>query len=171
MTRRRDAAVVLAMVAWAKKRLAAIERDARLTAEVEYPGEKTAAVVDGQAVAYVSQVTRKPTEPFTYLNEAGFIDWVAQRWPSEIEARVRPAFLAILAEKAEAHDGNLIDDDGEVCPWVKVNDPITYTTTRLEKHAEALLAPLLGHRTLDTLTDYITNEGDSDDRTDGHHDD
>jgi hypothetical protein len=158
MSARREAAVVLAMTAWVKKRISKIEEQARAVADVSYPDEKTAAVVEGKVVSYTSRVSRRPAALFTILDEPGFADWIQRRWPTEVEIAIRPAFLSSLAERAERHDGILIDDDGEVCPHVKLNDPIVYTKSYLQKCADEVLAPLLADLTLETLPGYIEHE-------------
>lgn len=155
---RRDAAAILALCAYLKKRIAKIEEAARVTADVTYPDEKTAGTVAGTVVSYTSRITRKPPEPFTMLNPGGFVEWVETRWPTEIEKAVRPSWLNMLAIAAAEHDGNVIDEDGEVCPWVKLNDPIVYTKTSLTKQADEVLAPLLADLTLESLPDYIEEE-------------
>ena len=71
---------------------------------------------------------------------------------------VRPAFLTVLAEMADKHDGVLIDENGEVCEHVKRNDPIVKTVTYLQKCADEVLAPLLADLTLETLPGYIEHE-------------
>lgn len=158
MTSRREAAQVLAMCQWVKRRLKAVEERAKTVADVSYPSEKTAATVDGTVVGYTQRVTRKPADPFVVLDRQGFVEWVEARWPSEVEKTVRPAFLSVLAMSAEQHDGIVIDDDGEVCPFVKAADPIVYTTTTLAKGSDELLEPLLAHRSLASLTDFIEDD-------------
>lgn len=154
---RRDAAQVLAMCAWVKRHISKIEERAKLVADVSFPEEKTAAAVDGTVVAYTSRVTRKPSEPFTVLDEAGFLNWVLQRWPTEVEQRVRPAWVTILSQ-GFVIDGVLTDGEGEICEHVKVNDPVVYTTTRLTKEADDVLQPLLVNESLASLPDLIEGE-------------
>ena len=160
MSSRRDAAAILAMCAYVKKRIAKIEEAARDTADVTYPEEKTAGTVGGRVVSYTTRLSSRPRELFTILDDTGFIEWVAQRFPTEIVNTVRPSFLTVLAEKAHATSGVLIDDQGEVCEAVKVNDPTVYTRTTLTKDAAATLEPLLAGLTLESLPDYIETEPD-----------
>jgi hypothetical protein len=163
VSQRRDAAVVLAMVAYVKKRLAKIEEYARDYADVSFAEEKTAGVVNGKVVSYTSRVTRRPAEPFTILDKDGFARWVGERWPTEVVMTVRPSFLTRLAEIAARYGGTLIDEAGEVCEFVKVNDPVLYTRTSLTKDAEEVLKPLLGNETLDSLPGFIEQEDHDDD--------
>jgi hypothetical protein len=156
VSERRNAAAVLAMVSWARKQLKKFEESVKDATEIVYPDEKVAATVGGVVVGHTSRVSRRPAAPFVIHNEQAFVDWVGKRWPSEIVASVRPAFLTVLAERAEHTDGVLIDEQGEVCDAVELAPPIEYTTTRLAKNADEVLAPLLAGRSLETLAAYIT---------------
>ncbi len=156
MTARRDAATVLAMCAWVKKRISKIEEHAKLVADVSFPDEKTAADVDGTVVAYTSRLTRRPSPPFEYSDEPAFVKWVAERWPTEIEDSVRKSFIDYhLVPLAVGTGGHLVDDQGEVCPFAKLKEPIEYTSTRLTKDADGVLEPLLTGESLTSLPDFI----------------
>jgi hypothetical protein len=139
---RRDAAQVLALCAWAKKQIARIEDRAKVVADVTYPDEKTAGVVDGVVVSYTSRVERKPD--LVIKDAAKFTDWVQERWPTEIEPTVRDSFIKfVLQPNAVEHDGVIVDDQGEVCQFAELAEPVVYTTTRLQKNADDVLQPYL----------------------------
>lgn len=169
MNERRNAALVLAMCSLVKKRISKIEDAAKAVADVSFPDEKTAAVIGDTVVGYTSRVSRRPAEPFAVLDEGKFVEWVAARWPTEVEMRVRPAFLTELANRAERTGGVLVDEQGEVCEAVKLADPIVYTMTRLQKEADAVLEPLLADQSLSSLPDYI-EYADAPQELDGSHD-
>lgn len=156
---RRDAALILALCSYVKRRVAAVEERAKRIAEVEFPQEKVAAAIDGTVVAYTGRYTRRPREPFTVLDDAGFVAWVQNRWPTEVQSVtvIRPAFLQVLAERAQEH-GALVDDDGEVCDFVKLADDEAYTRTSLTTGAVDVLKPLLDAYNLASLEDIIEQE-------------
>lgn len=158
MPNRREAALVLAMCSVVKKRIAAIEERAKLIAGVELPRERVCATVDGKVVvATTGRYTKRPRERFTVLDNTGFVNWVAARWPTEVEAvpAIRPAFVEWLAEKARSKNGVLVDDDGEVCDFVKLNDDEAYIATYLAPGGADMLGPLLAEQTLDDLGRFI----------------
>lgn len=155
---RRDAAQVLAMCAWVKKQVGKIEEKAKAEADVTFPEEKTAGVVDGTVVSYTSRVSRKPE--LKILDDGAFVAWVAEYYPTEIMPAIRPAFLAELKERA-IEVGAVISSDGEVCEAVELDEPIVYTTTRLTKDADATLQPLLSMPLVD-LPAYIEGATDLD---------
>jgi hypothetical protein len=158
MTARRDAGVVLAMCAWARKQLAKVEEHAKTVADVTFPDEKMAAVVDDTVVAYTSRQSRRHAEPLNITDEQGFVKWVAERWPTEIEETVRKSFINLVlvpGASQPGRDGYVFDDEGEACPYARLKDPITYTRTLLTKDADRVLEPLLSMLLLADLPDYI----------------
>lgn len=48
------------MCSWVRKQISKVEDNAKIIADVSFPDEKTAAVVDGTVVSYTSRVSRKP---------------------------------------------------------------------------------------------------------------
>jgi hypothetical protein len=58
---------------------------------------------------------RRRGQKLTVLNERLFIQWVAERWPEQVEQRVNPDFVKVLAGRARQFNGVLTDYQGEVC--------------------------------------------------------
>jgi hypothetical protein len=158
MTIQRNAAVVLAMCSWARKRLTEVEERAKDAADVSFPEEKTAGVIDGTVVSYTQRIQKRPE--LKILNPGDFTDWVAKRWPTEIIMTVRESFLPVLREIATEH-GALIDQDGEVCDACELIDGTVYTTTRLTKDADAVLEPELSKLRIPDLLYYIEGISES----------
>lgn len=152
---RREAAQVLAMCSWVRKQISKIEDNAKVIADVAFPEEKTAAVVDGKVVSYTSRVSRKPE--LEVLDDVNFVGWVAQYFPSEIVSSVRPAFLTMLRDEALS-TGFILGPGGEVCDYARLAEAVVYTTTRLVKEADAVLAPKLSALSLADLPTYIEGE-------------
>ncbi|WP_154021769.1 hypothetical protein [Mycobacteroides abscessus] len=159
MSNRRDAAQILAMISWVRKQLKRIEATANERADVEFADEKVKAhvVIDGQKVEVSSTTRVQPSAKLKVEDPDRLAAWVQQRWPTEIVPAVRPSFLAQIVPKMAATDGCLIDDDGEICPWVGLELPNAYTTTRLLKGADENLSNLLEHRSLADLMRLIEN--------------
>ncbi|MDM2015305.1 DUF550 domain-containing protein [Mycobacteroides abscessus] len=160
MSRRRDAAQVLAMISWVRKQLKKVEVEANSRAEVEFPEEKVKAhvVIDGNKVEVSSTTRVQPSAKLKVEDADRLAVWVQQRWPTEIVPAVRPSFLTQLAADMAMNNGCLIDADGEVCPWIGMEAPSAYTTTRLLKDADQHLAQLLGRRSLADLMWFIEND-------------
>lgn len=158
MNERRNAAVVLAMCSWVKKRIGEVEERARAAADVSFPEEKTAGVLNNTVISYTQRVQKRPE--LKILNEAAFIDWVGWRWPTEVEPKVRDAWLTELRNRAIEH-GALIDEHGEVCPHAELVEGTVYTMTKLTKDADAVLEPELSKLQLPTLVDYIQGLSES----------
>jgi hypothetical protein len=149
---RRDAVQVLAMCSWVRRQISKIEDSAKVVADVSFPDEKTAAVVDETVVAYTSRVSRKPE---LEIHDAGeFVAWVAEHYPTEVVSSVRPSFLTILRDNALIA-GAILGPGGEVCESAGLADPVVYTQTRLTKDADKALQPILGTLLLADLADYI----------------
>lgn len=151
MSQQREAAVVLAMCAWAKKAIAKIEDAAKLIADVSFPEEKTAGVVNDIVVSYTQRIQKRPE--LKILNPGDFTAWVAKRWPTETIMTVRESFLPVLRDIAIEH-GALIDPDGEVCDACELIDGTVYTMTKLTKEAD-VLAPMLEKVSLAELPAFI----------------
>ncbi|CPR79376.1 Uncharacterised protein [Mycobacteroides abscessus] len=160
ITGRRDAAQVLAMISWVRKQLKRIEADANERAEVEFPEEKIKGfvVIDDKKVEVSSTTRVQPSAKIKVEDPDRLAQWVQKRWPTEIVPAVRTSFLAQISADMAANDGCLVDADGEVCPWVGLELPNAYTTTRLLKDADQHLAELLGRRSLADLIWFIEND-------------
>ncbi|OYN76834.1 hypothetical protein [Mycolicibacterium sphagni] len=152
---RREAAQILAMVAWTKRQLGKIEARAKAEIDVQFAEEKIAATVevDGKpvVVGYTQMVQPKPQLQVT--DPEKFVQWVAERWPTEIVESVRESFLPVLKERCV--DGILIDDQGEPCPFASLTDPDPYSRTFLTKNGEETLTPVLGSWSLEDLVKVI----------------
>jgi hypothetical protein len=152
MSQQREAAVVLAMCAWAKKAISKIEDGAKAIADVSFPEEKTAGVVNDVVVSYTQRIQKRPE--LKILNPGAFTDWVAARWPDEIETTVRESFLNLTLRDIAVEHGALIDTQGEVCTHAELIDGTTYTMTRLTKESD-VLAPMLEKLSLAELPGFI----------------
>jgi len=141
---RRDAAAILGLCQFVKKQIGKIEDAAKAVADVSFPDEKVAGVYAGRVVSHTYRGSRKPREPFTIKDEAAFVAWVAERWPSEITAAIRKSFLDnVLIANATEHGGFIIDDQGEVCEHAELAEPVQYIATYVDKNAAEHLQPLL----------------------------
>lgn len=137
MKTQREAAALLALCSSARHALEDLEREAKTVVDVSYGDEKVAGVVDGVVIGTTGRYERRPRDPFTVLDETSFLDWVKSRYPTEVVEVVRPSFLKILADQAEKTGGVLIDDQGEVCDAVKLNDPEVSVRTYVKRTDEA----------------------------------
>lgn len=160
VSRRREAAQVLGMISWVRKQLKRIEADANERAEVEFPEEKIKGfiVIDDKKVEVSSTTRVQPSAKIKVEDPDRLAQWVQKRWPTEIVPAVRTSFLAQMSADMVANDGCLVDAEGEVCPWVGLELPNAYTTTRLLKDADQHLAELLGRRSLADLIWFIEND-------------
>ncbi|WP_423487922.1 hypothetical protein [Mycobacteroides sp. PCS013] len=160
MSRRRDAAQTLGLISWVRKQLKRIEAEANERADIEFGDERVKGhvVIDGEKVEFSSTTRVQPSAKLKVEDPDRLAVWVQQRWPTEIVPAVRPSFLAQITPKMAAADGLLIDDDGEVCPWVGLERATAYTTTRLLKDADEHLAPLLEDKTLADLVRFIEDD-------------
>lgn len=158
MSARRDAAQILAMVAWAEQKLKAIKKRAVAEIDVRFVDESLHghADIDGTPVV-VSKSTRVQNRPqLKTVDPVRFAEWVQERWPTEIVPAVNPAFAdQLLARMVDTPGGVLMDDAGEVCMWVEVGQQEPYTRTTLTKDAEAALAPLLSTKSIPDLLKAI----------------
>ncbi|WP_141564421.1 hypothetical protein [Mycolicibacterium palauense] len=141
--RQREAAALLALCVSQRHALENLEKEAKAVVDCTYGEEKVCGVVGGVVVGTTGRYERRPNEPFTIIDEQRFVKWVKARYPTEVVEMVRPSFLKVLADKAEKH-GVLIDDDGEVCDAVKLNDPIVSVRTYVKRteNAQAVFADL-----------------------------
>lgn len=155
---RRDAAQVLAMVAWVRQKLTAIQKEANTRVDVVYAGEALHASVGDQVISNTVRVQHGPKIRFDE-DPVRFAEWVQQRWPTEIVPSVRESFLDVLKDRMLATDGEVLADDaGEICQWVEIEHPDPYTRTSLNKNANEALAPLLEKRSMTDLLAFIEDE-------------
>lgn len=125
----RTAAGKLAVCKWLRAQVDAWEADAKaeLLESGMLPGLRQPAVLAGHVVGIVSmRAGQRRFKP----DNTQLAEWVAERWPDQVEhvAQILPAFKASLKDRAV--DGVLIDDDGEVCPWAEVvqGEPVSVVT-------------------------------------------
>ena len=126
----REAASVLARVAWMRKKLTELEEEAKRHLDLQ-PGERAMAVLpNGIQVGYVAEVGGAKT--IIIEDETRFAEWVAERWPTEVVTAVRKSFLA--AKKEAIHKlGALLDPaTGEVCPYLSVGKNADYAKVTLD---------------------------------------
>ncbi|OHU23425.1 hypothetical protein BKG77_07110 [Mycobacteroides chelonae] len=160
MMERRTAALTLGMIQWTRKQLKRIEAVAQERADVEFSDEKIKGHVEiDNTKIEVSSTTRvQPSLKLKVEDPERLAQWVQLRWPTEIVPAVRESFLSQLVPKMAAADGMLIDDNGEVCPFICLESPNQYITTRLLKDADAHLGPMLETRSLADLIRYISED-------------
>lgn len=154
---RRDAALILGMVAWTRQQLKKIEERARVEVDVKYAEEKLCATVDDVVVASTSRV--QPSPKLRVEDEVRFAEWVQERWPTEVVPHVNDSFRGELLQRMLDSDAGVLEDaNGEVCMWVELDDPTPYTTTRLAKGGADRIAPLLVGKSLVDLLEAIEND-------------
>jgi hypothetical protein len=112
-------AAKLAVYKWIRELVDWLEKEtkAELADEMK-PGDHQPAVLAGQAVGTISMINGR--RQFSPIDEDRFAEWVAERWPDQAVVRVRPEFLEQLKKRTRELTA-LIDDDGEVCPWVELH--------------------------------------------------
>lgn len=113
-------------------------------AEIEQDGTVPTWRSPGVAVAVA---TSNPT--ITVTDEAAFTEWVASRWPTEVEeihtVRVRPAWRSKVLGDAIRRGDPPCADDGEVIPGCQYNPgggfrSVSLTPERSTREALKLLA-------------------------------
>lgn len=134
----REAAGVLAQCKWLRDEIKGWEAAAKDVLRRQLAaGEKKAAIApDGQVLGFATMANGKRSMHID--NAAGFLAWVQQRYPTEVEQTVRPAFVAKCQENVLKY-GALIDGKGEVCPHVSLAQGDPYATTTLNELADYLI--------------------------------
>lgn len=148
----REAAGVLAQCKWLRDNIHRWEEAAKnVLAEELAPGERTAAIApDGTNLGMVTRTTG--ARSMTINNEAGFIAWVAQRYPTEVERVVRPAFVKLCTEKVKAI-GALPDANGEICPHVGLDVSEPWNMVKLSDTADMEMVRMISYqRLMDVVT-------------------
>lgn len=105
---RRNAALILGMVAFVRQQLKRIEERARVEVDVRYPEEKICATVDDVVVASTSRV--QPSPKLKVEDEVRFAEWVRERWPDEIVPHVGEAFRGELLQRMLEHPLGVLED-------------------------------------------------------------
>ena len=81
-----------------------------------------------------------------FVNERLFIQWVAENWPDQIQRRVNPDFQKLLANRARKFNGVLTDYQGEVCEHVHMTGQIGVLQMNVEKDTVSAIAANNGIR-------------------------
>jgi hypothetical protein len=119
MTTGETVAAKLAVYKWIRELVDWLEKEtkAELADEMK-PGDHQQALLAGQTVGTISMINGR--RQFSPTDEDRFAEWVTERWPDQAVVRVRPEFVEELKKRTRKLTA-LIDDDGEVCPWVELH--------------------------------------------------
>jgi hypothetical protein len=149
----RQAAGVLAQCKWLRDQIKIQEDAAKAVLQRELRGGERAVaeLPDGTELGSVTMA--QGAKSMQIDNEAGFIAWVASKYPSEIERAVRPAFVKQCAEKVKEL-GHLPDANGVPCPHVSLAVADPKVSTNLPKDADYRMQQLIESRTLPTMFEY-----------------
>ena len=141
MTNRR-AAAKLAVCKWIRDQVGKWEDEAKAELSDMVAGDRQAAQLAGYQIGTVGMYEGK--RDFRVIDDSRFGEWVAERWPEEVEhiVQVRPDFRRVLAARAREH-GALIDNAGEVCPWAELRHGEPYLMTRTNRDMDAVVQDLL----------------------------
>lgn len=152
----REAAGVLAQCKWLRDNISRWEAAAKdVLARELVAGERIAAIApDGTNLGSVTRTMG--ARSMQVDNEAGFVAWVEQRYPTEIERVVRPAFLKLCGEKVKSL-GALPDANGEMCPHVSRAQADPYAKVTLADDADMQMLRMVLQR---PLMEVITPESE-----------
>jgi hypothetical protein len=154
----RRAAGILTQCKWLRDSISKWEAQAKeILARELTGGERTKAVAaDGTEIGSVTRA--EGARSMQIDNEAGFLAWVKQRYPTEVEETVRPAFVKLCAEKVKLL-GGLPDANGELCPHVSMvrADPKT-SVSPLSNDDRALIEALFRQHTWENLTTMVMSD-------------
>lgn len=138
----RTAAAKLAVCKWIRDQVGKWEDEAKAELSDMVAGDRQAALLEGYKIGTVTMCEGK--RGFQVIDDNRLAEWVDGRWPEEVEhiAQVRPAFLRLLADRTLKH-GALIDDDGEVCPWVELRYGTPYLMTKPDPDMDGVMQTML----------------------------
>lgn len=144
-----DPAAQLILSKWLTDRAKEWEQEAKQQLGL-LPGERKAAVVNGQVLGHVSMVKGRTTG--SVANADALLAYVKAHHPTEVEEvveeRIRPAFLKSLLDDA-AKKGAFVDSDGVVIDGlIDVTQGSPYPTRRLSEDADIQIAALLSQGSL-----------------------
>ena len=139
-----DPAAQLILSKWITDRAKEWETEAKQRLGL-LPGERKAAVVNGQVLGHVSMVKGRTTG--SVANAEALLAYVKAHHPTEVEQvveeRIRPAFLKSLLDDA-AKKGAFIDTDGVVIDGlIDVTQGSPYPMRKLSEDADILIAGLM----------------------------
>lgn len=140
-------AATLLLCKWLRDRIKDWEAEAKRSLEL-LPGERKAAVVDGQVLGHISMAKGRTTAHVA--DETALLAYVKAHHPTEIEVteQVRPAFLKQMLDTA-AKRGAFLDSDGVVIDGlidVSCGDP--YPVSKPTDEADLVIAGLLARGAL-----------------------
>lgn len=115
----RKAAGALAKCKWLREYAKEIEDQAKAVLAQELSGGERTKAIDWDGTEIGSVTRAEGARSMQIDNEAGFVAWVKQRYPTEIEETVRSAFVKVCAEKVKVL-GCLPDANGVACPHVSL---------------------------------------------------
>lgn len=139
-----DPAAQLILSKWLTDRAKEWEQEAKQQLGL-LPGERKAAVVNGQVLGHVSMVKGRTTG--SVANAEALLAYVKAHHPTEVEEvreeRIRPAFLKHLLDDA-AKKGAFLDSDGVVIDGlIDVTQASPYPSRKLAEDADILIAGLM----------------------------
>lgn len=151
----RKAAGVLAQCKWLRDRISEWERQAKgVLAQELSGGERTKAIaMDGTEIGSVTRA--EGARSMSIDNEQGFLAWVKQRYPTEVEETVRPAFVKLCAEKVKLL-GALPDANGELCPHVSMARAEPKASVSLGDNDKALIEQMFMQKHIPDVMSQLT---------------
>jgi hypothetical protein len=138
----RTAAAKLAVCKWIRDQVGKWEDEAKAELSDMVAGDRQAALLAGYKIGTVTMCEGKRGVRVIDENRLG--EWVAARWPEQIQTvvQIHPAFMRALADRTLKH-GALIDDDGEVCPWVELRHGEPYLMTKPDPDMDGVMQTML----------------------------
>lgn len=137
----RDAAFRAGVWQMLEQKAKAMKDAAKAELSALEPGDRVTGKWHGQPVA--SATMSNGHSKLVIDDYAGFAQWVASRWPTEVvlQQTVNTAFINVL-EKSALRDGALIDEQGDVCPFAEIVESSPYISVRKVDGAEEIIAEL-----------------------------
>jgi hypothetical protein len=118
----RSAATRLAVCKWLRDQIHEWECEAKaeLVQAGMIPRDREAAMLGRIPIGEVTYCQGRRSFDVVFPDK--FAQWVAERWPTEVETMlvVNPAFVEGKLKSKAMKLGALIDDEGEVCPYVEI---------------------------------------------------
>lgn len=149
-----------AIAAAARAKSSALRAMLEADARAEYEEQHTAPTWRIPDVATVTAGVSH--EAVVVCNERAFTDWVAARYPAEVQPSVRPSWQTVFLAKAEADGDKAVDPaTGEVVPGLTVRSGGEFTgiSVRVAATAKTVLADLAGRSLRRALSAESTPAG------------
>lgn len=137
-----DPAAQLILSKWITDRAKEWEAEAKQQLGL-LPGERKAAVVNGQVLGHVSMVKGRTTGHV--INDTALLAYVKAHYPTEVvvEEHVNPVFVKALCDEA-AKKGAMLDADGVVIDGIiEVRQGSPYPSRKLTEDVDILIAGLM----------------------------